>query len=131
MIDTENLEMEAQEYQEFIETRFSEEIGPVVDRGNELSVIISRTGKMLADAKKHKDAAMKSAVMMQLKKIGLGLDIPATTLNELIKSSCENENYLVNWIDRIHRSATHQLEWCRTLVSKAKEEMKYTSGINE
>lgn len=122
--------IEAQEYQNFIEGDFSDQLEMIVDRGNDLSVIISRTGKMLAEAKKLKDAATKSAVMMQLKKIGLGMDIPATTLNELIKASCENENYLVNWIERIHRSATHQLEWCRTLVSKAKEEMKYTSGIN-
>ena len=40
-----------------------------------------------------------------------------------IDSLCKNEQYLVDWCDRLNRTATHQLEWCRTIISKAKAEM--------
>ncbi|MBA7475653.1 hypothetical protein ES707_11025 [subsurface metagenome] len=98
-----------------------------VDRGCDLASYISRTGKMLADAKIHKDKAMNRAA---LELYGNSGGMPPSTLNELIKSSIARENYLVNWLDRLNRSATHQLEWCRSLVSKAKEEMKYAGGVN-
>jgi len=119
------LKKEAEEIQSFLDITVGDDPCEIVERGNQLAVYISRTSKMLADSKLHLDIKRKSAIMEQLKGIGMRLDIPATTLNNLINSSCENENYLVNWIERLNRTATHQIDWCRTLISKMKEEMKY------
>lgn len=121
----ENLLKEAEKIQAFLDITCGDDPEEIVNRGNDLSVYISRTGKMLADAKAHLDAKKKSAIMEQLRGVGLKLNISATTLNDLIRSTCEDENYLVTWIERLNRTATHQLDWCRTLISKLKEEMKY------
>lgn len=120
------LRKEAKEIQAFLDITTGDDPVEIVERGNDLSVYISRTGKMLADAKMHLDIKRKCAIMEKLRGIGLKIDIPATTLNDLIRASCEEENYLVNWIERLNRTATHQLDWCRTLISKLKEEMKYS-----
>jgi len=120
------LRKEAKEIQAYLDITTGDDPVEIVERGNDLSVYISRTGKMLADAKMHLDIKRKSAIMEKLRGVGLKIDIPATTLNDLIRASCEEENYLVNWIERLNRAATHQLDWCRTLISKLKEEMKYS-----
>lgn len=103
-----------------IETELSEELQQIVDRGNYCSAIMARTSKLLADAKYHKDKKLNSSVVSQLKKIA---QLPASTANKYVDSVCEEENYLVNWCERINRTVTHQVEWCRTLISKAKAEM--------
>lgn len=125
----EQLEQEAKYIQDFLDITMSEDPTEATLRGNDLAVYISRTGKMLADAKYHRDKRLKGTSMTKIKELGKDLNIPASTLNELIKSSCYLENYLVNWIERLNRTAVHQLEWCRTLISKAKEEMKLGAMI--
>jgi hypothetical protein len=47
-----------------------------------------------------------------------------------VKANCETENFLYNWCERLNRSATHQLDWLRSLVSKEKEEMRLSGGFN-
>ena len=79
----------------YLNITMSEEVQEAVLRGNDLAVYIARTGKLLADAK----------------------------VNAIIDSLCKDEQYLVDWCERLNRTATHQLEWCRTVISKAKAEM--------
>ena len=108
---------------EFLNITSSEQIEEVVARGNDLAVYISRSGKLLADAKHHLNVKMKSEVFDTLKETGKQAGATSKAINKIIDSLCANEQYLVNWADRINRAATHQLEWSRTLVSKAKAEM--------
>lgn len=103
-----------------LETEMSEDVNEAIDRGNKLSVYMARTGKLLADAKVHRDRKLSSEVVANLKKV---VALPATTANKYIDSICFDENYLVNWCERVNRTCTHQLDWCRTLISKAKAEM--------
>ena len=126
----EALEKEAKEIDAYLEITCSEDVNEVVERGNNLAVYISRTGKMLADAKWHKDQKLKSAVFQTLKQTAMHAEISVSTINKLIDANCEVENYMVNWIERMNRTATHNLDWLRTLVSKAKEEMRTSSGIS-
>jgi len=104
-----------------IEIELSEDIQQAIDRGNYCSAQIARTGKLLADAKIHRDRKLNSSIIGQMKKIS---QLPATTANKFADSLCEDENYIVNWCERLNRACTHQLDWCRTLISKAKEEMR-------
>jgi len=121
---------EAKKINDFLEITCSETVEAVVERGNDLAVYISRTGKMLADAKYHKDQKLKTSIIETLRQTAKIASIPATTINKLIDANCETENYCMNWIERLNRTATHQLDWLRTLVSKAKEEMRTSSGIS-
>lgn len=126
----EALEKEAKEIDSFLNISCSDDMNEVVDRGNDLAVHISRTGKMLADAKYHKDQKLKSSIIKTIQETAKMANLSITTINKLIDANCETENYLVNWIERMNRTATHQLDWLRTLISKSKAEMQTINYMN-
>jgi hypothetical protein len=97
----------------------SDDINTVEERGHELTAYMANTGKMLADARYHRDEAVKNSILKQL-----DVKLPASTLNELVKATCKNENYLCNWIEQLDKECKYQLEWLRSCLSKAKEEMR-------
>ena len=101
----------------------SDNIEEIVERGNDLIVYISRTGKMLADAKYHLNVIRKAEIM-DILKIIIPEKLSAKVQNALIDSVAREQQYLVDWCERLNRTAVHQLDWCRTLISKAKSEMQ-------
>lgn len=107
--------------QSVIDVEMNEDIQEAIDRGNYCSAQLARTGKLLADAKIIRDRKLSSEVVINMKKV---IALPATTANKYVDALCFDENYLVNWCERVNRSCTHQLDWCRTLISKAKAEMQ-------
>lgn len=111
--------------QSVIDVEISEDIQEAVDRGNYCSAQLARTGKLLADSKLIRDRKLSSEVVTNLKKV---VALPASTANKYVDALCFDENYLVNWCERVNRSCTHQLDWCRTLISKAKAEMQAFNG---
>ena len=118
------LNEEATKIQSDLDVTQSEDANEAQERGNMLAAHISRTGKMLADAKYHLNDKKKSDIMDTLRMVAKDTPNASTTsVNELIKSLCKEEQYLVDWIERLNRTATHQMEWCRTVISKAKAEM--------
>lgn len=122
MISTlEEITKELRVIQSVIEVEMSEDVQEAIERGNYCSAQMARTGKLLADAKIHRDKKLSSEVVTNLKKI---VALPASTGNKFVESLCYDENYIVNWCERVNRSCTHQLDWCRTLISKAKAEMQ-------
>lgn len=119
----ENLLQECEEIQSFLEIQMSEDPREAEERGKELAVYMARTGKMLADAKQLYNAKKGSDIMRILKEVGTKAGATSTATNELIKSACKEEQYLVDWIDRLNRTATHQLDFCRSLMANARAEM--------
>lgn len=117
---------EAIEIDSFLQETMSEMAEEAVMRGNDLAVYIARSGKMLADAKYHLNTAKKDEVLDVLRETAKNAKATSKATNALIDSICKEEQYLVDWCERLNRSATHQLDWCRTLISKAKEEMRLT-----
>jgi hypothetical protein len=117
----EQLEKEATEIQNYLTITCSEDPNEIIERGNDLAVYLARTGKMLADSKYWQDEAVKNSTLEEL---GKAIKIPPSILKELISASTKKENYLVNWITRLNSSCTHQLDWLRSVLSKAKEEMR-------
>lgn len=114
---------EAVDMQEYLEFQIdSTNIAAVEDRGNELCVYMARSGKMLSDAKKILNTK-KEHQLWQLLREFADSNVSKTGMNELVKSICKDEQFAVDWIERINRSCTHQFEWCRSLISKAKAEM--------
>lgn len=109
----------------FLNVTMSEDAEEAVSRGNDLAAHIARSGKLLADAKYHLSAAMKTEIMEVLRQNAKTNNVSHTATNALIKSLCKDEQYLVDWADRVNASATHQLDWVRTIISKAKAEMAF------
>ncbi len=120
----EDIKFELEAIQQFLEISISEDMNEVEQRGNELTVYMARSGKLLADAKYHRDEKLNSAIVEELKKI---LQLAPSTANKYIDALTKEENYLVSWSERVNRTCTHQIDWCRTLISKAKEEMRVSS----
>lgn len=117
----ENIRKELEDIQNFLEITLSEDVNEAVLRGNDLAVYMARSGKLLADAKSHRDDMIKSEVMNKIKEL---MSLPASTTNKFLDALTKDENHLVNWADRINASCSRQLEWCRTIISKGKAEMQ-------
>lgn len=114
---------ELSDIQSFLEITVGEQIEEVVERGKDIQVYMARTGYLLAQAKRELNAAMSSEVMNILREAARGAGASHTAVNALVKSACKDEQYLVDWIERMNRTATHQLDFCRTLISLEKERM--------
>jgi hypothetical protein len=123
------LEEEAILIDRFLSITISEDPEEAIQRGNDLIVYMARTGKMLADAKFHQDKALASSI--KSRSFGNSAKIPPSILNKLVSADCEVENYMVNWTERLHRVCVHQVDWLRTVISKAKEEIRMSGGMNQ
>lgn len=99
------------------------------NRANEICCLMAHTGKMLADAKYHRDLAIKNSILGRLYENDGGKKIPISTLNDLIRSDCMELNYLVNWCEQLDKECKYQLEILRSLISLRKEELKNTNFI--
>ncbi len=106
------------------EETISEEVSKVIEYGQTLAPYISRSGKLLADAKHHLNTRMKEDTFDALRKTAKQGGATAKAINAIVDSLCAEERYLVDFAERVNRCGVHRLDWCRTLISKAKEEMR-------
>ena len=118
------LEKDITDIDSFLNITCSEDPNECVERGLDLMAYLARTSKMLADAKYHKDEAVKTSILKELQ-----LDISASILKQLVEATCKRENYLVNWIDRCNSTVVHQMDFLRTVISKAKNEQYQSRNI--
>jgi hypothetical protein len=117
---------EAKEIQQFAEITVSDHPQEIAERISECGVYIARTGKMLADAKFHLNQKRKSETMQLITEILSDRKLSAKVQNSLIDSICRNEQYLVDWLERLNRAVTHQQEAMRSLLSYEKENLRIT-----
>lgn len=106
------------------EETISEEVAKVIEYGQTLAPYISRSGKLLADAKHHLNTRMKEDTFDALAKAAKQGGATAKAINAIVDSLCADERYLVDFAERVNRCGVHRLDWCRTLISKAKEDMR-------
>jgi hypothetical protein len=121
------LEAEALVIDKFLNERISDIPSLLDERIIKLGNYNARIGKMVADAQYHLDEAKKSEVIETL--ITVAEKTPHATskaINALIDSICKKERYIHKWCERLNSSTVHQIEICRTLISKAKTERIYT-----
>lgn len=118
------MKVELDTMQVFLETPISEELSAAIERGNDLTIIIARSGYLIAETKRNLNEKMQSEVMDEIRNIGKEIPYASSrTVNALIDSLCREERYLYDWVERINKTATHQLEYIRTLISLAKQEL--------
>ena len=104
----EAIKTELEAMQAYLEITISENPAEVVERGATLQVYMARSGKMLADAKQELNKAMQSEVMEIIRKGAQDAGASHTAVNALVKSACRDQQYIVDWVERINRSCTHQ-----------------------
>lgn len=121
------LEEEAKQIQDYLEITMSDNPQEVVERGNDLIVYLARSGEMLSEAKRILNEKKMSQSMQVIKDFILDNKLSAKVQNALIEGLCANEQKLVDWLDRINATCVHQIDWCRTCVSKQKEEMRLSN----
>jgi hypothetical protein len=115
---------EAQQIQAYCEITPSDSPEEITGRIRETGVYIARTGKMLADAKYHLNRKRRDELMDLIEKILSEKQLSAKVQNALIDSLCRQEQYLVDWIERLNRAATHQQDALRSLISYEKEHLR-------
>jgi hypothetical protein len=115
---------EVQKIQTYLDVTVSSDPAELVDRIATLMVYMSRSGELLAQAKKMLRARKTAEISKTIISIAKEQCLSASVQNALLDSICEEEAYLVDWIDRINRSCTHQIEGLRSLLSYEKEQMR-------
>lgn len=126
MTTPEQLQKEADEIYQFLDIPTDDELSHYTEKGNQLAVYINRTGFMLAEAKYHLNSAMNKEVVGIIKSM-VSEKFSAKVQNALIDSVCKEERRLVDYIEQLNKTAKYQIEWCRTGISKLKEEMRYNN----
>jgi hypothetical protein len=122
MYSKEQLTAAAAEMQTFLETKPSSEPNDLIVRLEELQVLVAKSGNMLADAKYFQDMVTNGAIMEALKQ-SYEERLSPSTINKFVTTAAKDQNYLVNWLNRINAAAVHQIDSVRTILSYRKSEM--------
>ncbi len=119
----EEIKAECQQIQDFLEITTSGDANELVDRLTDLNVYLARSGFLLAEAKRMQEAHIVYVHTMDGAYIKT---LSASVAQKFINAKVYEENYLVNWLDRINRTCVHQGDNLRTQISFSKEELKLT-----
>ena len=76
----------------------------IVERIKNISVYMARSGEMLAQAKRLYNQKTTSEIGETIVNIAKQQFLSATAQNALVKSIADEEQYLVDWIERIKRT---------------------------
>jgi len=118
------LKKESEQIQSFCEITPSDNPQEIADRIADIGVYIARSGKMLADAKYWLNQKKKDETVELITTLISKDRLSAKVQNALIDSICKDEQYLVDWIERLNRACTHQQEAMRSLLSYEKENLR-------
>lgn len=117
----EQLTEKAERMLTFLEVSPSDDPNEMIERINHLGILISQSGKMLADAKYYKDTLVNDAIMNALKQ-SYEERLSPSTINKFVETAAKEISYLVNMIERINSAASHQLDGIRSVLSYRKAE---------
>lgn len=119
--------VEAEKIQSYLEINCSNNPEEIIERINQIQVYMARSGQMLADAKKALRKKKSSEISETILKIAKEQHLSAKAQNALVDSIAEEESYMVDWLDRINRTCTHQIDALRSLLSYEKEQLRLTN----
>jgi len=114
---------ELENIQKYLEITVSDDPDEISERLSMIAVYMARTGYILAEAKMELDQARVSVYSTHVGTIG---KLPATVSKMFIESVTDQQNRLVNWVDRLNSACIHQGDILRTLLSFQKENLKLT-----
>lgn len=122
MLTREELEVKIEGFQKFIERKMGKSPEQIMEHAELLSIMIGQSGNCLADAKYLQDTVINGAIMEALSK-AYEERLSPSVINKFVTTAGKDLNYLVNRLDRINATATHQLDYIRTLLSYEKAKM--------
>ena len=115
---------EAKKIQDYLEVTLSDNPEEITQRIKDLSVYMARSGQMLAEAKKRLREKKNSEIYETILEISKQNFLSAKAQNALVESIAQEENFLVDWLDRINKTCTHQIDALRSLLSYEKENLR-------
>lgn len=117
---------EAEAMQAYLELTTNDNTADLSDRIKILAVYHARSGYMLAEAKKTLSEKKKSEIIETIFSIAKQNYLSAKAQNALVDSIATDEQFMVDWLERINASCKHQLDAVRSLLSFEKELYKTT-----
>lgn len=124
MATLEQLHTEATALQHYLEQLCPADPAQINERIRMLQVYMARSGEMLAQAKELLNLKRSREIAHTIIKIAKEGQLSVKAQNVLIDSLAAEENFLVEWIDRINASCTHQADYTRSLLAYERERMK-------
>ncbi len=118
------MKTEAEKIQSYLDIVVSSDPAEIVDRITTLMSYMARSGEMLARAKRILRAKRTSEISKTILNIAKEQCLSASVQNTLLDSICEDESFMVDWLERINRTCTHQIDGLRSLLSYEKEQMR-------
>lgn len=121
---------EATEMQAYLETLPEDNPDALSERIKILAVYQARSGYMLAEAKKTLSEKKKAEIVNTIIAIAKENYLSAKAQNALVDSIATDEQFMVDWLDRINAACKHQLDAVRSLLSFEKEVYKTSNYGN-
>lgn len=122
---------EATEMQAYLETLPEDNPDALSERIKILAVYQARSGYMLAEAKKTLSEKKKAEIVNTIIAIAKENYLSSKAQNALVDSIATDEQFMVDWLDRINAACKHQLDAVRSLLSFEKEVYKQNNyGTN-
>ena len=121
---------EAAEMQAYLETLPNDNPADLSERIKVLAVYQARSGYLLAEAKKTLSEKKKAEIVNTILEIAKQNYLSAKAQNALVDSIATDEQFMVDWLDRINAACKHQLDAVRSLLSFEKEVYKTSNYGN-
>ena len=122
---------EVLEMQNYLEVTPSDNPEELCERIKTLAVYQVRSGFLLAEAKKTLSEKKKTEIVNTIIAIAKENYLSAKAQNALVDSIATDEQFMVDWLDRINAACKHQLDAVRSLLSFEKEVYKQNNyGTN-
>lgn len=118
------MEDEIKEISDYLNITCSTNSAEISERISVIMVYMTRTGEMLADAKKMLRRKKSNEIQNTIIRIAKENCLSAKVQNALLDSIAEEESYLVDRLDRLNASCVHQLDSLRSLLSYEKESLR-------
>lgn len=126
MKSIDNLQIEAESMLVYIQQEVPSDAGAVSERLSRLCRLMARSGVMLAEAKSYLNEQRGKATEEVLEKLLGDVHIAKSVQSSLIDSACRERQMLVDKIERLNASITHQSENLRSLLAYYREELSLT-----
>lgn len=91
----------------------------IMERMENLSVMLIQSGECLADAKYHQDQVVHSTITKALTEAYQDR-LSATLIKDFVRATAKDYNYLVTMFDRINSACVHQIDSLRSVLSYIK-----------
>jgi DNA-binding transcriptional MerR regulator len=120
------LSEEIDQIQAYLDITCSNNPEEILERIRVIMTYISRTGFMLAEAKKLLRKRKSDEIHNKIIEIAKEQYLSAKGQNALIDSIAQDEAYLVDRLDRLNAACTHQIDALRSLLSYEREGLRLT-----